>query len=236
MYEVRNLAFSYRGRQVLRDVSFVVSPGEIVSVTGSNGAGKTTLLKILATVLEPDSGRIFVEGADALARPVKYRRQLGYMPENPALYGDMTVKSYLEYRAALKGEKDKRIRRRVSEAVEICQIGDMLKSRIAPLSFGMKRRVSFADAILMRPKILLLDDFLAGLDSSARESAGAWLSTVAAFSSVVVTGHEIEDFARWSTRILVLSQGEVSATVEAAGASGDEVVRRALAALKGVNQ
>ncbi|MBR7180561.1 MAG: ABC transporter ATP-binding protein [Kiritimatiellae bacterium] len=236
MYEVRNLAFSYRGRQVLRDVSFVVSPGEIVSVAGSNGAGKTTLLKILATVLEPDSGRIFVEGADALARPVKYRRQLGYMPENPALYGDMTVKSYLEYRAALKGEKDKRIRRRVSEAVEICQIGDMLKSRIAPLSFGMKRRVSFADAILMRPKILLLDDFLAGLDSSARESAGAWLSTVAAFSSVVVTGHEIEDFARWSTRILVLSQGEVSATVEAAGASGDEVVRRTLAALKGVNQ
>lgn len=236
MYEVRNLAFSYRGRQVLRDVSFVVSPGEIVSVTGSNGAGKTTLLKILATVLEPDSGRIFVEGADALARPVKYRRQIGYMPENPALYGDMTVKSYLEYRAALKGEKDKRIRRRVSEAVEICQIGDMLKSRIAPLSFGMKRRVSFADAILMRPKILLLDDFLAGLDSSARESAGAWLSTVAAFSSVVVTGHEIEDFARWSTRILVLSQGEVSATVEAAGASGDEVVRRTLAALKGVNQ
>jgi len=236
MYEVRNLAFSYRGRQVLRDVSFVVSPGEIVSVTGSNGAGKTTLLKILATVLEPDSGRIFVEGADALARPVKYRRQLGYMPENPALYGDMTVKSYLEYRAALKGEKDKRIRRRVSEAVEICQIGDMLKSRIAPLSFGMKRRVSFADAILMRPKILLLDDFLAGLDSSARESAGAWLSTVAAFSSVVVTGHEIEDFARWSTRILVLSQGEVSATVEAAGASGDEVVRRTLAAIKGVNQ
>ena len=167
---------------------------------------------------------------------MKYRRQLGYMPENPALYGDMTVKSYLEYRAALKGEKDKRIRRRVSEAVEICQIGDMLKSRIAPLSFGMKRRVSFADAILMRPKILLLDDFLAGLDSSARESAGAWLSTVAAFSSVVVTGHEIEDFARWSTRILVLSQGEVSATVEAAGASGDEVVRRTLAALKGVNQ
>ena len=236
MYEVRNLAFSYRGRQVLRDVSFVVSPGEIVSVAGSNGAGKTTLLKILATVLEPDSGRIFVEGADALARPVKYRRQLGYMPENPALYGDMTVKSYLEYRAALKGEKDKRIRRRVSEAVEICQIGDMLKSRIAPLSFGMKRRVSFADAILMRPKILLLDDFLAGLDSSARESAGAWLSTVAAFSSVVVTGHEIEDFARWSTRILVLSQGEVSATVEAAGASGDEVVRRTRAALKGVNQ
>ena len=236
MYEVRNLAFSYRGRQVLRDVSFVVSPGEIVSVAGSNGAGKTTLLKILATVLEPDSGRIFVEGADALARPVKYRRQLGYMPENPALYGDMTVKSYLEYRAALKGEKDKRIRRRVSEAVEICQIGDMLKSRVAPLSFGMKRRVSFADAILMRPKILLLDDFLAGLDSSARESAGAWLSTVAAFSSVVVTGHEIEDFARWSTRILVLSQGEVSATVEAAGASGDEVVRRTLAALKGVNQ
>ena len=89
MLDVRNLAFSYARKTVLRDVSFVVSPGEIVSVVGPNGAGKTTLLKILATLMAPDSGAVL---ADAFARPLRYRRQLGYMPESPALYDDMTVK------------------------------------------------------------------------------------------------------------------------------------------------
>ena len=95
MLDVRNLAFSYARKTVLRDVSFVVSPGEIVSVVGLNGAGKTTLLKILATLMAPDSGAVLVDGADAFARPLRYRRQIGYLPESPALYDDMTVKEYL---------------------------------------------------------------------------------------------------------------------------------------------
>ena len=113
MYEVRTISFSYPQRKVLRDVSFVVSPGEAVSVVGDNGAGKTTLLKILATLAQPDSGTVMMDAQDALSRPLRYRRQLGYMGEECALYEDMRVKDYLEYRAALKGEPEKRIRRRV---------------------------------------------------------------------------------------------------------------------------
>ena len=233
MIEVRNLAFSYRRQKVLRDVSFVVSPGEVVSVVGANGAGKTTLLKILATLQLPDSGTVLVDGQDALVRPLRYRKQLGYLPERIALYDDMTVREYLRYRAILKGEPSKRVRRRVSEAVEICRIGDILRTPIASLSAGLKKRVAIADAMILRPRILLLDDFLAGLDHSMRETAGTILSNVVAFSSVIVTGHELDDFARWTTRFLVLRDGVISASVDTTGLDQQTLRERLDAALEG---
>lgn len=233
MLEVRNLAFAYDRRDVLRDVSFVTSPGEVVSVVGGNGAGKTTLLRILSTLAVPDAGQVISDGLDAFARPLRYRRQLGYLPENPALYDDMAVRDYLTYRAVLKGEPAKRIRRRVSEAVEMCRIGDLLRAPIRALSNGLKRRVALADAILLRPRVLLLDDFLAGLDTSLRDAAGAILSDAAAFSSVIVTGHELSDLVRWTTRFLVLRGGVVSSIIPSAGAEPAELESRVRAALNG---
>ena len=233
MFEVRNIAFTYCGQPVLRDVSFVVSPGEAVSVVGANGAGKTTLLKVLATLAVPDSGLVLTDGRNALANPGEYRRQLGYMPEKTALYEDMTVKEYLVYRARLKGEPPKRIRRRVGEAAELCLVTDVLRRPIRWLSNGVKKRVALADALLLRPRVLLLDDFLAGLDASMRDAAGEVLSNAAAFSSVIVTGHEVDDLARWTTRFLVLADGAIAATVDTAGAEPSDVRARVDAALKG---
>jgi len=217
MIEIGNLAFSYRRRPVLRDVSFVVSPGEVVSLVGANGAGKTTLLKILATLAVPLSGTVMMDGQDAFSRPLKYRRQIGYLPERVALYDDMTVKEYLRYRSALRGEPFKRVRRRVDDAAEMCQIVDLLRTTIRGLSAGQRKRVALADALLLRPRVLLLDDFLSGLDREMRETAGSILSTAAAFSSVIVTGHDLEDHARWTTRFLVLKDGVISASLETAG-------------------
>ena len=233
MIEVRNIAFSYRDRPVLRDVSFVVSPGEVVAVVGANGAGKTTLLKVLATLAVPESGTVMVDGRDALERPLKYRRQIGYLPENVALYEDMTVREYLHYRANLKGEPSKRVRRRVSEAAEFCQVSGLLRETIRNLSAGLRKRVALADALLLRPRVLLLDDFLAGLDKGMRESAGALLSNVAAFSSVIVTGHELADFSRWATRFLVLRNGIVAASIDTAGQGADVLRGRLDEALGG---
>lgn len=233
MIEVRNLAFSYDRQKVLRDVSFVASPGEVVSVVGANGAGKTTLLRILATLQLPESGTVLMDGQDALQRPLRYRRQLGYLPENAALYDDMTVKEYLRYRAILKGEPAKRVRRRVSEAVEICQIGDFLRTPIARLSAGWRKRVAIADAMILRPRVLLLDDFLAGLDGAMRETAGKILLNAVAFSSVIVTGHELDDFAKWTTRFLVLREGIISSSVEAAGVDAAVLKERLGAAMEG---
>ena len=233
MIEIRNLAFSYGRKKVLRDVSFVVSPGEVVSVVGANGAGKTTLLRILATLQLPESGTVLMDGQDALQRPLRYRRQLGYLPEHVALYDDMTVREYLRYRAILKGEPAKRVRRRVSEAVEICQIGDALRTPIAALSAGWRKRVAIADAMILRPRILLLDDFLAGLDAEMRATAGSILSNAVSFSSVIVTGHELDDFARWTTRFLVLRDGVISAAVESTGLEASVLRSRLDAAMEG---
>lgn len=233
MIEVRNLAFTYRKQPVLRDVSFVVSPGEVVSVVGANGAGKTTLLRVLATLAVPDSGLVMVDGQDAFSHPLKYRRQLGYLPERVALYDDMPVRDYLAYRANLKGEPTKRVRRRVNEAVEMCRICDVLRSPIGRLSAGLRKRVALADALLLRPRVLLLDDFLAGLDMDTRAMAGDVLSNAAAFSSVIVTGHEIGEFARWTTRFLVLRDGVVFATVATVGMDVPQIVTKVEEALKG---
>ena len=233
MIEVRNLAFAYRQQPVLRDVSFVVSPGETVSVVGANGAGKTTLLRVLATLTVPDAGTVMVDGQNALASPLRYRRQIGYMPEHAALYDDMTVKEYLQYRANLKGEPAKRVRRRMSEATEMCQIGGLLRSPIRRLSAGQRKRVALADALLLRPRVLLLDDFLAGLDFEMRRTAGEILSNAAAFSSVIVTGHELLDFAKWTTRFLVLRDGVISAKLDTAGIDPETLRERVDAALRG---
>ena len=233
MLEVRNIAFSYNRKKVLRDVSFVASPGEVVTIVGANGAGKTTLMRILATLQLPDSGTVMMDGVDALARPLRYRRQLGYLPERIALYDDMTVKEYLRYRALLKGEPAKRVRRRVSESVELCQIGDVLRTQIGTLSAGQRKRVAIADAMILRPRVLLLDDFLSGLDGAMRSVAGSLLSSAVAFSSVIVTGHELEDLAKWTTRFLVLHDGVLSASVEAAGLDLSVLRERLDAAMEG---
>ena len=236
MLEVRNIAFSYNRKKVLRDVSFVASPGEVVTIVGANGAGKTTLMRILATLQLPDSGTVMMDGVDALARPLRYRRQLGYLPERIALYDDMTVKEYLRYRAFLKGEPAKRVRRRVSESVELCQIGDILRERIGVLSAGQRKRVAIADAMILRPRVLLLDDFLSGLDGAMRAATGSLLSSAVAFSSVIVTGHELEDLAKWTTRFLVLHDGVLSASVEAAGQDFPVLRERLDAAMEGGGQ
>ncbi|MBR4353933.1 MAG: ABC transporter ATP-binding protein [Kiritimatiellae bacterium] len=209
MLEVRNVAFGYLKTPVLRDVNLVVSPGEVVSLTGANGCGKTTLMRLMATLLMPTAGQVVFDGKDAFQDPVRYRKQLGYLPEKVALYEDMTVKEYLTYRAKIKGEVAKRIRRRVGEASSLAKVEGMLRKPIKNLSYGQKKRVALADTILLRPRILLLDDFLSGLDLEMRESMSETLKEVAAFSSVLTTGHELEEMRKWSSRIVRLEGGRV---------------------------
>ena len=232
MVEVRNLSFSYSRRRILKDVSFSVANGETVAVVGVNGAGKTTLLIILSTLAFPDSGSVVLDGQDAFSRPLRYRRQLGYLPEKTALYDDLTVRDYLFYRANLKGEPPKRVRRRVSEASELCRLSSLMRRGIRFLSAGEKKKLALADALLLRPRVLLLDDFFAGLDVPMRESAQTILSEAAAFSSVIVTGHEIDDLVKVSARVLVLSHGGISDEIPVAALGRDAAeagVRRALA-------
>ena len=175
-----------------------------------------------------------IDGQNALARPLRYRHMLGYLPERVALYDDMTVKEYLNYRALLKGEAVKRIRRRIDEACETCRITGLLRTPISSLSLGIKKRVALADALLLRPRVLLLDDFLAGLDAEMRAATGDIISDAAAFSVVIVTGHELDDLAKWTTQFLVLRDGAISTSITTAGQSHESIRAKLDAALKGV--
>ncbi|HOR97363.1 MAG TPA: ABC transporter ATP-binding protein [Kiritimatiellia bacterium] len=207
MLEIDHISFSYGRRRVIDDLSFDVAPGEIVALTGPTGVGKTTLLQILANLLIQDTGNIRLDGVDPLERPIRYRRGIGYLSEMCPLYDEMTVEAYLTYRVRLKGERTLRIRRRVSEALELCGLDKVGREPVRLLSQGYRKRLSLADALALRPKVLLLDDPLAGLDAQLRRRLGAMLSAISSRSAVVVAGHEIQEMLGWCTRVVLLRTG-----------------------------
>lgn len=209
MFEVRNICFSKRGFEILSGVTFSVESGEVVAVVGGNGAGKTTLLKILAGVWLPTSGAIISDGLDAIAEPIRYRRRLGWLDEEAPAVNDLTVKSYLKYRARLKGEQSRKIRHRVSEAIEVCRLEQIADVLVGRLSRGQRKRVALAEAALLRPRLLLLDDLFAGLDAEAREAVVSMVASFSVFASVIVTGHEVDWFTRLGARILTFKDGRI---------------------------
>ena len=218
MLEVRNISFSWGKAPLLDDVTFSVAPGEVAALVGENGAGKTTLMKILAGVILPSSGNVLADGLDAFANSMRYHRITGYLPEDAPAEPDMSIKGYLTYRAHLKGEMTKKIRHRVQEALSLCGLRDRADARIGSLSQGLRKRVALADALLLRPRILLLDDLLAGLDAVTRASIGRILAAVATFASVIVSGHELEELEVHAGKFLVLKHGRMLSAKTAAGA------------------
>lgn len=210
MFEVRNIGFSKGGHAILSGVTFSVSSGEILALTGENGVGKTTLLKVLAGIWMPSSGTAVFDGSDILSEPLRHRRRLGWLGECAPADEDLTVKAYLKYRAKLKGEQSRKIRHRVREAMSVCGLEGLASSAIGTLSRGQRKRVALADAILLRPRLLLLDDVFAGLDEASRESAASMISSFKSFAAVIVSGHETEWFGRIGAKIMELKGGKVS--------------------------
>ena len=223
MLEVAQIHFSYGRHKALAGVSFDVAPGEIVGLVGANGAGKSTLLKVLAALLTQDAGCVRLHELDSLRRPIRYRRSVGYLSERSPLYEEMTVEEYLGYRARLKGERALRIRRRINEALEHCGLEQLRRARIQPLSHGFRKRVSLAEALLTSPRLLLLDDLLAGLDRAQRRRCAETLVGLSARASVIVTGHEIAELCAWCTRFIVLREGRMTANLRTGSFSQDEL-------------
>ena len=218
MLDVQNISFSWGKTSLFDDVTFSVAPGEVAALVGANGVGKTTLMKILAGVILPSSGTVLVDGQDAFRNPIRYHRMMGYLPENAPAEPDMSVKSYLTYRAHLKGEMAKKIRHRVAEAMDLCGLEESAGTFIGSLSFGLRKRVALADALLLRPRFLFLDDLLAGLDPVTREMFGRILAAISSIAAVVVSGHEIDELARWATKFYVIKEGHALGAKTASGA------------------
>lgn len=216
MLKVEQLNFTYRNQKVLHNISFELPPGEVVALTGDNGAGKTTLLRLLATVLIPDSGTIELQGVNPLLHPLKYRRTLGYLPETFPLYDEMKIEEYLVLRLRLKGERPMRIRRRVRETLELCGLTAVRHNSIHTLSQGYRKRVGLADALLTRPRLILLDNLWAALDQSQRQASHAALGDLGNRSVALIAGHELTEMLAICTRVLVLYQGQLCADFQVA--------------------
>ena len=210
MFEVRNISFSRGGCEILSGVTFSADAGDVVAVTGANGAGKTTLLKILAGIWLPTSGTAVADGVDMLAEPIRHRRRLGWLGELAPAEDDLTVKEYLKYRARLKGEQFRKIRHRVREAMSICALEPFADVAVGRLSRGQRKRVAIAEAALLRPRLLLLDDVFAGLDGQACEDVADMIGSFRPFASVIVSGHETERFVRLGSRLLELKDGRIA--------------------------
>jgi len=215
MLVIDQVSFAYGRTTALEDVAFDVAPGEIVGVVGPNGAGKSTLLRLLAAVHPPLRGAIRLDSLDAYADSFRYRREIGYLAESCPLYDEMSADEYLYYRARLKRERYLRLRRRVREAMERLGLDSVRGKPIARLSLGYRKRIGLADALLLAPRVLVLDDPLAGLDPAARREVGRVLTAVSTRAAVVVSGHALEDMARFCTRFAVLRQGRLTAMLKA---------------------
>ena len=210
MFEVKNICFSRSGSEILSGVTFSVATGDVLAVTGANGAGKTTLLKILAGIWLPTSGTAVADGVDILDEPIRHRRRLGWLGESAPADDDISVKGYLKYRARLKGEQARKIRHRVKEALSVCAIERFSDVAVGHLSRGQRKRVALAEAALLRPRLLLLDDLFAGLDEDSRENVARMIGSFRSFASVIVSGHETEWFNRIGARIVELKDGRIA--------------------------
>ncbi|MCK5492668.1 MAG: ABC transporter ATP-binding protein, partial [Candidatus Omnitrophica bacterium] len=164
MIITQNITKYFGGFQALKNVSFTIGKGEIVGFLGQNGAGKTTLMRILTSYLPATSGEVIIGGKNAAKDSIGLRRKIGYLPENPPLYPNMTVKDYLLFAAQLKDVPTKWQCFQVDKVIEECNLNDVRGKTIAVLSKGYKQRVGIAQAIINDPEVLILDEPTIGLD------------------------------------------------------------------------
>ena len=209
MLQVSNLTRRYGAMLAVNNVSFTIAPGEIVGLLGHNGAGKTTIMKMLTGYLEADSGSIRLNGLDMAVDRAAIQAQIGYLPESLPLYPDMTVADYLDYAAALKGLTGSAKTDAIRYAIAATDIASKLLAPIATLSRGFKQRVGVAQAILTRPKLLILDEPTNGLDPAQTEAMRSLIRNLAKDATVILSTHIMQEVDALCTQVLMLRAGEL---------------------------
>ena len=210
MLQVNQLIRYYGHVRAVDDVTFAVDKGEIVGLLGHNGAGKTSVMKIITGYLEPDQGNVIVDGIDLNVNPKAIQRQLGYLPENLPIYPEMTVADYLDYAATLKGINNSDKSAEVSRAVEATAINSKFLAPIGTLSRGYKQRVGVAQAILNRPKLLILDEPTNGLDPQQTQYMRELIRELASDATVILSTHIMQEVDALCSRALILRSGKLA--------------------------
>ena len=211
MIEISKLTKRFAQHTVVDDLSFRVERGEVLGFLGPNGAGKSTTMKMLTGFLAPTSGTASILGCDIQKDRLKAQRQIGYLPEGAPCYGDMTVRSFLEFITEVRGFRGAEKRQRVAKAVAQVELEAVLEQSIETLSKGFKRRVGLAQAIVHDPKVLILDEPTDGLDPNQKHQVRKLIQSLSYDKIVIISTHILEEVSAVCTRAVVIAHGKLLA-------------------------
>ncbi|MTS91364.1 ATP-binding cassette domain-containing protein [Pseudoflavonifractor sp. BIOML-A4] len=212
MIEVRELVKRYGGRLAVDGLSFTVESGQVYGFLGPNGAGKSTTMNMMTGYLGPTAGEVLVDGHSVADEPEEAKRRIGYLPEQPPLYTEMTVDEYLEFAAALKKVPRADRARQVDRAVERTRLGEVRRRLIRNLSKGYRQRVGIAQALLGDPEIIILDEPTVGLDPKQIIEIRALIRALAAEHTVILSSHILAEVQAVCGQILIIHRGRMVAS------------------------
>ena len=249
MIEVQNLTKVYGGKTAVENVSFKIRNGRIYGLLGPNGAGKSTTMNIIAGCLSPTEGTVLVNGYDICDQPTEAKRQIGYLPEQPPLFTDMTPAEYLTFVAEAKGVSDDLLDRQVKEVMNVTDLLSVKDRLIRNLSKGFRQRVGIAQAMLGNPDIIILDEPTVGLDPQQLTEIRSLVRKLGEKLTVIISSHILSEISELCDHVIILSEGHVVAdnsmaeleaqvnpeTILHMTVKGDETgVREVLASVAGV--
>ena len=211
MIEVRELTKNYGPHRAVDRLSFTIKKGEVVGFLGPNGAGKTTTMKIITGFMPPTSGSASVAGFDVFENPIEVKKRIGYLPETPPVYGEMSVESYLDFVARLKGVEKSRVKTLVERAIEKTELGSVRKRLIQNLSKGYRQRVGISQALVSEPQVLILDEPTVGLDPRQVAEVRTLIKQLAGQHTVILSTHILPEVQMTCQRIIIINKGKIVA-------------------------
>jgi ABC-2 type transport system ATP-binding protein len=211
MISIQNLSKEYGRIKALDGVSFEVRKGEILGFLGPNGAGKTTTMNIVTGYLPATSGNVSVCGFDVTEKPLEVKKRIGYLPEQPPLYGDMTVKEYLNFVAELKNVDKPMRKAQLDDIMELIRISDVKDRLIKNLSKGYKQRVGLSQALVGEPEVLVLDEPTVGLDPRQIIEMRKLIKALGKEHTIILSSHILPEVSAVCDRIVIINQGKVAA-------------------------
>ena len=204
-----NASRSLSGRAIIEELSLTLDQGEVLGLLGINGAGKSTTLRMISGMLAPSSGSVKLAGLDLYQHPENARRDIGYLPEDPPLYGELNVEEYLRFCARLHGIAKPAIKAAVEKAIERCELGEMRRRLTSLLSKGFRQRVGLAQAIVHEPALIVLDEPASGLDPIQALRLRELIRALADDHAVVLSTHVLSDVLACCDRVAILHRGRL---------------------------
>jgi len=211
MITATGLTKKYSSTTAVDNISFEVQKGQIVGFLGPNGAGKTTTMRMLTCFLPPTSGTAVVAGFDVLVHPMEVKKHIGYLPESPPLYMDMTTGEYLNFVGKLKGLSGNELKSRIDYVCDRCAIADVRKKLLGKLSKGYRQRVGLAQAIIHNPDVLILDEPTSGLDPKQINETRDLIKGLAGDHTIILSTHILPEVEQICEQVLIINNGKLVA-------------------------